>query len=87
MIAQLSNNELTICDSCNLTQIEMLPYKVTTFCLNMAVYRSQAGRVDSDMICICTDKNRLFFFAADVSTQRFIKETDGLLKDGINIGN
>ena len=39
------------------------------------------------MICICTDKNRLFFFAADVSTQRFIKETDGALKDGINISH
>jgi len=38
------------------------------------------------MILICNDKMRLFFFVADVNTQRFIKETEGCLKDGINIG-
>ena len=73
MIAYLSDQKLIIADGLNLTTVEEIKqFKVITFCLNMAVYRGSSQSASADMICICTDKLRLFFFEADLKTQRFI---------------
>lgn len=66
MIAFLSGQVVSIVSpDLNFVQ-EFKNRKVTTFCINTALYRTKESAIDQ--ICIATDKNYLFFYENDMTS-------------------
>ena len=85
MIAILSANVIQIVDSADLQlRQELKTRKVTTFCINTAVYRTKDG--SGDQICVASTSNTLYFYDTDMSSGGMLFKEDPKLDKGYQIG-
>lgn len=75
MIAFLYGQTVQIVSSQDLNFVqEFKNRKITTFCINTALYRNK--ELAFDQICVATDKNFLFFYESDLSSGSLLFKED-----------